>query len=64
MRVKALINEDNTEAALFFADPLPGYTITINAEQIDELINILISIRNRLDPPPEQPGKPARPILH
>jgi len=57
MQVQALINEDKTEAALFFPDPYPGYTITMNADQVDQLITILQDIRAQLSLPPEIPGE-------
>jgi hypothetical protein len=40
MQVQAPINEDATEAALFFPDPHPGYAITMNLQQVDQLITI------------------------
>lgn len=57
MQVQALINEDSTEAALFFPDPYPGYTITMNAAQVDQLIGILQDLRAQLTTPPEMPGE-------
>jgi hypothetical protein len=37
MQVQALINEDNTEAAVFFPEPFPGYTLTMNAARSTSL---------------------------
>ncbi len=55
MQIQAHINEDHTEAALSFPEPNPGYTITMTADQVDQLITILIDLRNHMDPPPEMP---------
>ena len=38
MEVDVRIADDNSEAALFFPEPAPGYTIIVNAEQCEELI--------------------------
>ena len=32
MEVRALINDDHTEASLFFPEPHPGYTLTMKAD--------------------------------
>jgi hypothetical protein len=55
--IRALISEDSTEAALHFPEPHPGYTLTMNAVQVDQLIAILINVREHLEPPPELPGE-------
>lgn len=57
MKVDCRINEDNTEAAIFFPEPAPGYTILLNAEQCEQLIGILIDVRRHLEPPPLLPGE-------
>ncbi len=41
MNVDCRISEDNREAAIHFPDPSPGYTIFINAESCEQLIQIL-----------------------
>lgn len=40
MEVQALVNEDNTETALHFPDPMSGYMITMTTDQIEQLIGI------------------------
>jgi hypothetical protein len=50
MQVDVRIADDNTEAAIFFPEPAPGYTIILNAEQCDELIGILVDVRKHLEP--------------
>ena len=45
MEVDVRIADDNSEAALFFPEPAPGYTIIVNAEQCEELIGILVDVR-------------------
>lgn len=57
MQVDCRINEQSTEAAIFFPEPAPGYTIPVSAEQCDELIAILIDVRGNLLPPPFLPGE-------
>ena len=57
MQVDVRIADDNTEAAIFFPEPAPGYTIIVNAEQCEELIGILVDVRRRLEPPPMLPGE-------
>jgi hypothetical protein len=57
MQVQALINEDNTEAALFFPEPFPGYTLTMNADQVDALIKILEDLRAHLKAPEPPAGR-------
>ena len=44
MEVDVRIADDNTEAAIFFPEPAPGYTIIVNAEQCEELIGILVDV--------------------
>ena len=56
MEVRALINDDHSEASLFFPEPHPGYTITMNAVQVDQLIAILANVREHMEPPPRLPG--------
>jgi hypothetical protein len=57
MQVDVRLNDDNTEAAIFFPDPAPGYTIIMNAEQCEELIGVLVDVRRLLEPPPALPGE-------
>ena len=57
MEIRILISEDHSEAALFFPEPHPGYTLTMNADQVDELIIILANVREHLEPPPRLPGE-------
>ena len=60
MQVDVRIADDNTEAAIFFPEPAPGYTIILNAQQCEQLIEILVDARGQLEPPPMLPGE--RPI--
>ena len=55
MQVDVRIADDNTEAAIFFPQPAPGYTIIVNAEQCEDLIGILVDVRRHLEPPPMLP---------
>jgi len=57
MNVDCRISEDNREAAIHFPDPSPGYTIFINAESCEQLIQILTDVRQNLEPPPALPGE-------
>ena len=57
MEVLALINDDHTEASLFFPEPHPGYTITKKTDQVDGLIAILANVREHMEPQPRLPGE-------
>jgi len=57
MELDVRINEDDTEAAIYFPEPAPGYTLLFNAEQLDEFLGILIDLRRRMHPPPGLPGE-------
>jgi hypothetical protein len=44
IEMKALINEDDTQVALRF----PEMTLTLNAEDLEDFIIVLVDVRSRL----------------
>ncbi len=60
MQVQALINEDNTEAGGVFSRAVSRLHAYDERCQVDQLITILMALRNRLEPPPEVRARAPR----
>jgi hypothetical protein len=60
MQLDVRLNEDDTEVAIHFPDPSPGFTLLFTAVQLEEFIGVLLDVRERMQPPHALPGE--RPV--
>jgi hypothetical protein len=45
MQLDVRLNENDTEVAIHFPDPSPGFTLLFTAVQLEEFIAILLDVR-------------------
>jgi hypothetical protein len=51
VEMKAMLSPDDTEVALVWANPEPGFSLTLTAEELERFIEILIEVRTHMQPP-------------